>query len=190
MHWLKLISISLFLAGVKMHIKLVEITILLILSLVSDKKTYKIKNFITFPIIILGLITNFFLEGFPGLSNSLAACLLPLLVLINLYMANMLGAGDIKLFCAIGSVMGVNFIIYCMIFSFLCGGIIAFTLMIIRKNVRQRLFYLFGYIRTCLSTCSFNPYTTFEDKDDGSKFHFSYAIVSGAILSLIFLQHT
>jgi prepilin peptidase CpaA len=173
-----------------MYIQLIEIAMLLLLSLVSDIKIYKIKNFITFPIIGLGLITNFFLEGFLGLSNSLAACLLPLPVLMILYMTSMLGAGDIKLFCAIGSVMGIDFIIYCMIFSFLCGGIIALTLMIIRKNARQRLSYLFGYIKTCLSTYSFHPYTAFEDKDDGAKFHFSYAIVFGAIISLIVLQYT
>jgi prepilin peptidase CpaA len=171
-----------------MYIKLIEIVALLLLSLISDIKTYRIKNSITFPFVALGLITNFLSGGLQGLGDSLAAFILPPTLLIILYMARMLGAGDIKLFRAIGSIMGTHFVFHATICSFLCGGIIALAVIIIRKNGRQRMQHLIKYIKTCIATLSLHPYTTFEDKRDGAKFRFSYAIFSGTMISLLVLQ--
>lgn len=126
-------------------------------------------------------------QKFNGVLHSLAATVLPVLLLIILYILRMLGAGDIKLFSAIGAIMGVKFILYTIIYSFLSGGVIALALISLRKNGKQRLTYLYTYIKNCILTRSFQQYTAFDDKSDGSKFHFSYAIVCGTLISLVFL---
>lgn len=165
-----------------MTIKIIESVILLILSLISDIRTYKIKNSITMPFIIIGAATNFLLYGMDGLLCSIIGTTVPFAVLILLYMLKMLGAGDIKLFCAIGSIMGLEFGIYSMAYSFVAGGTIALLLIMIRKNGVQRLKYLAEYFKICLLTLSLQPYGEFYIKSDGSKFRFAYAIVCGTFI--------
>jgi prepilin peptidase CpaA len=96
----------------------------------------------------------------------------------------MLGAGDIKLLGAIGSIMGPEFIFYASIYSFISGGIIALFIMLIRKNVNKRIKYIYNYIKDCFLTFSVKPYNNRNIKDDGAIFRFSYAIFIGTILAI------
>lgn len=168
-------------------IKYFEITILLILALISDIKTYKIKNSILYPFIILGVITNFHLNGLDGVFFSLKGVITPFLLLIIFFILRMLGAGDIKLFSAIGSIMGGELVLYTILYAFLVGGLIALLLMIIRKNGGNRLKHLFQYLKSCLITHSVLPYTDFNDKNDGGKFRFTIAIVCGVCIEIYLL---
>jgi prepilin peptidase CpaA len=163
-------------------IKYVTVIVLLILALVSDYKTYKIKNVIVLPFIILGFIINLIYDGVPGILHSLAAILIPVFLLILLFALRMLGAGDIKLFCAVGSIMGIKFILYALVTSFLCGGVIALAVICFNKNAAKRISHVFTYIKTCLLTRSLQPYSDFNNKIDGSVFHFSYAIACGVLV--------
>jgi len=156
------------------------------MALISDIKTYRIKNAIIVPFIMVGLATNFILSGPAGVLHSSAAVLLPFLLLIILYIARMLGAGDIKLFSAIGSIMGVKFVLYAVAYSFLLGGVIALVIMLVRKNGIKRLSYLMKYIENCFLTFSVQPYMNFNDKSDGARFHFAYAIACGTFIRVIY----
>lgn len=166
-----------------MVIRYIEVTVLVLLALISDIKTYKIKNILVFSFVILGLLTNLLTGGVEGLLSSLLGMIAPLVLLV-LYMLRMLGAADIKLFSAIGSVMGVKFVLYTMTYSFLGGGVIALGVLIVRRNGRQRLSYLLQYIKSCILSRSLLPYTDFEDKSDGAKLRFAYAIVCGTLIEL------
>lgn len=154
------------------------------MSLISDIKTYKIKNGITFPFIFIGFLTNFVIDGWKGLFFSVQGCIIPVIFLLIFFMLKMLGAGDIKLFCAIGSIAGPKFVLYTMIYSFISGGIIALVLMVLRKNLLQRFFYFFRYLKICVLTLSLFPYTNFKDKSDGAKFRFAYGITIGTFIQL------
>ena len=112
-----------------------EVSILLFLAVINDIKENKIKNKVILPFLLLGLITNFIMDGKIGVKNSLIAILIPFLTLFLFYVLGMLGAGDIKFFCAIGSIMGIEFIIYSMAYSFIIGGVIAIIIMLSRKMV-------------------------------------------------------
>ena len=162
-----------------------ELILLMAFALASDIKTYKIKNLIIIAFITIGLISNFIIDGLTGLTTSAIATALPACILIILFALNMLGAGDIKLFCAIGAISGVKFVLYCIVYSFLAGGIIAFIIMLANRNFIQRSKYLFNYIKACILTLSLQPYTDFNVKNDGSKFHFSYAIACGVVMQML-----
>lgn len=161
---------------------------LVLLSLVNDIRTSKISNKITVSFICMGLIINIYQEGISGLYDSLAGCFLPLLLLFPLYSLKMLGAGDIKVFCSIGSIMGIKLGILIIIFSFLSGGILAFIIMIIRKNFKTRMKYIFNFIKSCILTRSIQSYPDFSEGHGDFRFRFSYAIVCGTILCLILMK--
>lgn len=165
--------------------KYFELSIVLILALISDIRTYKIKNSITFPFIIIGIVTNIYLNSLEGLFFSLKGIIVPILLLIIFFILRMLGAGDIKLFCAIGSIMGAEFILYTILYAFLTGGVMALLLIIIRKNGIKRFKYLFKYIKSCFITLSILPYTDFSDKSDKGKFRFAVAITCGVCVNLL-----
>ena len=165
-----------------MIIKYIQVGILILLSLTSDIKTYKIKNELILFFILTGLATNFCLGGSRALIPSLLGCIIPVLLLIALFGLRMLGAGDIKLFCAIGAIMGIRFVLYTIGYSFIAGGFIALFIMIVRRNGRKRFVYFFNYAKSCIITFSLLPYSDFKEKSDGSKFHFTYAIMLGAII--------
>ena len=128
---------------------------------------------------------NCITRGFEGLSWSFLAAIIPAVLLIVLFALRMLGAGDIKLLCAIGAIMGVPFVLYTMAFSFLSGGIMAIGIMLVRGNLKQRLIHIAAYLKTCFLTHKFMPYTDFGDKSDGAKFHFSLAIAAGCSIQII-----
>lgn len=172
-----------------MHILLQygEVALLALIALVSDIRTYKIKNIIIVIFMAAGFSTNFITGGLVGLTDVAMAAALPIPLLLIFFALRMLGAGDIKLFCAIGAIAGARFVLYTMAYSFLAGGIIACIIMLVNKSFRQRGRYLACYLKTCLLTCSLQPYMDFSDKTDGAKFRFSYAAACGAAFSIIIL---
>jgi prepilin peptidase CpaA len=155
------------------------------LALVSDFRTYRIKNIIIGLFLAAGLLTNLLYTGFSGIIGYILAALLPAVLLLVFFALRMLGAGDIKLFCAIGAIMGVRFVLFSMAYSFLAGGIMAIIIMLFNKNFKQRALYLLSYLKTCFLTLSLKPYTDFLDKTDGSKFRFSLAIACGSMIELL-----
>lgn len=157
---------------------------LAVLAVINDIKTFKIKNSLTLSFAILGFITNFILFGKEGLKDSLLGFVLPIIVLFLFFTLKMLGAGDIKLFSAFGSILGVKGVIDVMLYSFFAGGIIAFILILVRRNGLVRLKYFYRYILACFLTRSILSYGDLDKKDNG-RFRFAYAIMMGLILTLI-----
>jgi prepilin peptidase CpaA len=172
-----------------MAARYVELALLVIPALIGDFRTYRIDNRIIAVFLAVGVLTSLMQGGLNGLLSSLLGASLPVLLLFWLYLLRMMGAGDIKLFCTIGSVAGSGFVLWCIAWSFLAGGLMAIAIMLARRNVRQRFRYLGSYLKTCFLSASIPEYFEISDKSDGAKFHFSLAIVFGttiqALLTLI-----
>lgn len=169
----------------KIIINCIEGTALLVLALKSDIKSYKIKNRVIVTFIITGILTNLILYGYEGFKNSILGIIIPIILLFVMYALRMLGAGDIKLFSALGAVFGVKYIIEIMAYSFIAGGIIAFVLIIVRKNAKERILHLFNYLKSLILTLRFLPYTEFGNKEDRGKFPFAYAVFWGTSIFII-----
>lgn len=167
-------------------INYIQVSVLLLLAVVSDIRTYKIKNSITLSFIVIGLLTNTLFNGYEGMIFSLKGILFPVVILIWLFALKMLGAGDIKLLSAIGSILGSKFVLQDVLYSFISGGVMAVIIMLIRKNGRQRIAYLMNYLKTCFITFSFPLYTIEDTQHDTSRFPFSIAILSGTVIAILY----
>jgi len=168
-----------------MTVKYILLVMLLSLAVLFDLRTYLIPNKLVAAGLIAGLLVNLILGGINSLLSSLAAAVIPAVVLIVLFALRMLGAGDIKLFCSIGAIMGIQFVLSSMAFSFIAGGALAVAIMILRGNARLRFKKIGKYLKTCLYTGRFMPYTDFKNKMDGGKFHFSIAIAAGCLINIL-----
>ena len=73
------------------------------LAVIYDIKTFCIPNRLTGCGCICGLTYSLIAKGTDGIINSIAGIVLPVVIFMVLYVLNVIGAGDIKLFAAIGS---------------------------------------------------------------------------------------
>ncbi len=161
-------------------IQVLEVIPLLLFATISDISSYKIKNSIIISFIIIGLATNIFINT-NNILDYLVATILPIVALFILFALKMLGAGDIKLFCAIGSIVGTFNVAYCIIYSFLAGGAIALVVIIKNRSAMISLRNISTYFKCCILTQSLLPYKN-DAGDANGCFHFSIAIVCGTML--------
>ncbi len=182
LNWKKLVIHIEISAG----LKLLELGILLSLALNSDIRSRKIRNRVVLPFIGIGAATNLLFLGCRGLLDSFMGAGLPVLLLFSLFTLKMLGAGDIKLFAAVGSVLGWKMAAAVMVCTFMSGGMIAALLILKRGNARQRARYLYVYLRSCILSQSLLPYTSKLDSSGDESFSFAWAVVLGTCLAFFF----
>ena len=147
-----------------------------ILIVISDVREYKIKNRLILPFLFLGLILNALNGGLKGLQNSVFGLLVPL-CLLPLFALKMIGAGDIKAFCALGCLVGWKWSINIVLYSFIAAGILAVGFMIVRKNAAARFRTLYRYMKLCVYNKKLLPYEEFSDSN--SRFRFAFGIMGG-----------
>jgi len=169
---------------INLLLKYAGLALLTLLALFGDIRTYKVKNSVVLPFIIFGVALNTLNSGVEGAVSSISGILLPVLLLFVFFALRMMGAGDIKFFCAAGAITGPFFVLNLIAYSFVCGGIICIIIMAVRKNGLQRLLYLGAYLKSCFLTMSLLPYSDFSDKNSGERFQFMYAIACGLIVSI------
>ncbi|QNU65685.1 prepilin peptidase [Ruminiclostridium herbifermentans] len=146
-------------------VKYIILICLLIFSIISDIKYSKIRNVCVMPAAISGLLINTFEDGTQGFKSSLFGLLVPILLLGFLFYFELIGAGDIKLFSAIGALFGCEFILYGMAYSFIIAGILSALRLIQNKKVQAGntavyrsiesvICNLYSNIKTCCLTSS------------------------------------
>ncbi|HEY9062476.1 MAG TPA: prepilin peptidase [Pseudobacteroides sp.] len=167
-----------------MAIKFTALFILLLLAVFNDIKSFKIKNLITYPAVSLGFVVNTCLRGAEGFKDSISGAIIPLIVLFIFFALRMLGAGDIKLFCAIGALMGWKFSVLCIAYSFIFGGFISIIILLYRKNTKQRFKHLFDYLKTTLLLMKIDKYQDYNNNKNGL-FRFSFAVLGGTLSVVI-----
>lgn len=105
---------------------LVLIAIALIYCCFTDAKYRLIKNYITFPMMLLGLVTNTILYGWAGAKVSLIGIAVGLIFGLVMGAFGAIGLGDVKLYMGIGAFFGSVFTIETILLSFFAGIPVAF----------------------------------------------------------------
>ncbi len=150
----------------------------LFVAMVNDLISYRVSN----KLIVLGLIFAIMLQVSKyqawGILYFLLGAMVPVLILFLLFLGNVLGAGDIKLFAVVGGSLGITIGIHCIWYSFVAGAILAIFLLIIRGNFLLRFQHFTHFISTCFICRSISVYCDKETRDQ-SKFHFTTAIFAG-----------
>jgi prepilin peptidase CpaA len=99
-----------------------------------DIRYRRIPNPFVFATLASGLAINFISGGLPGLYASAVGCLLAFILMFILHIFGAMGAGDVKLFAAIGAVTGVQLVVPTFLVVVLTGGVLA-VVSIIRAGV-------------------------------------------------------
>jgi prepilin peptidase CpaA len=107
---------------------------LAVLVAYHDVRYRRIPNPFVLATLLIGLILNFSLGGLTGGLNSLGGCVLAFILMFLLHVFGAMGAGDVKLFAAIGSVIGAQLVLPTFVVVVLTGGVLALV-SVIRSGV-------------------------------------------------------
>jgi len=114
------------------HVKLVCVT--LIVAAWIDGKELRVPNWITFPMVLSGLVYCTWTGGIEGLGAGLLGMAVGLLCLLPLYAVGGMGAGDVKLMAGIGAWLGWEITLYSFAVSTIVGAAMAILMVLHRKS--------------------------------------------------------
>lgn len=120
-----------------MSVTVVTITLLLPLAVIItyyDVRYRRIPNAYVLATLVGGVAINGIFGGLTGLIASLGGCAMAFGLMFMLHIFGAMGAGDVKLFAAIGAVTGAHLVLPTFIIVVLTGGLLA-MISIIRAGV-------------------------------------------------------
>jgi prepilin peptidase CpaA len=152
---------------------------LIIPALINDIKHYKIPNKLNLCFLIAGIAFNLWTGD---IRSALIGIVLPF-VLFPLFALRMMGAGDIKLFCAIGAIVGFPHIVSIMAYSIVFNGVIALILMVARKNCDgfKRLWQWCKFTAVCGQVVEYQSL----DSKQKNIFRYAYGITLGCCYYIV-----
>ena len=107
---------------------------LAIFIIYHDVRYRRIPNAYVLATLISGLTINFAFGGYRGALSSLGGCALAFILIFILHVFGAMGAGDVKLFSAIGAVTGAQLVIPTFLVVVLTGGLLA-LISVVRAGV-------------------------------------------------------
>ena len=161
----------------------VDRLLLLVIStgaMILDLHQMRIKNSWILFAFASGIIWKFIEYGLKGLGGYVIGAIVPLAVLGWMFIFKMLGAGDIKLFCVLGGIMGPRNILLCIWASFIVGAIISAAIFVSCGGFAERFQYFVLYIKEFLYTRTVKPYC--KSKDEWQNIHFAVPVFMSVLL--------
>ncbi|MDJ0748004.1 MAG: A24 family peptidase [Woeseiaceae bacterium] len=145
-----------------------EITwlILVVLGLASffDLREHRIPNLVTLPTIAFGLVFHVVSGGYDGLLFALAGFAVGLLCFLPLYISRGMGAGDVKLMAAAGTLLGPGLALGAVCLTLAIGAVLA-VCVVVKRAVFSRI-HLGRHI------------------ESGERFPYAVAIAAGVAIAL------
>jgi prepilin peptidase CpaA len=146
----------------------------------TDVRTMRIPNALTAGGTLAGLAYHTAIAGYSGLIYSGKGLIAGFGMLFVLYLVGALGAGDVKLFAAIGAAAGLPYVVQCLLYSVLYSGMIGAVLIALRKRWMQRAFPFFCDFIASLWLKDYRRLLD-ADKRASLRFPFMYAVLPAAI---------
>ena len=121
------------------HVKLV--CVILVVAAYIDGKQLRVPNWLTFPMVLSGLVYSTWAGGFgdwqSGLVGGLLGMLVGLVCLLPLYAVGGMGAGDVKLMAGIGAWLGVTITFYAFCVSTIVGAVMAIAMALYKRSFQK-----------------------------------------------------
>jgi prepilin peptidase CpaA len=130
-------------------LQLILASVLLVAG-VTDLRSSKIPNWLTFSAMAGGLISHSLLNGLSGLLFSAKGLGLGFALFILLYLMGGMGAGDVKLLAAVGSFIGAEAVLTAGLIVMFIGGLYAILMMMSYWGVRASLKQMTTILKSCI----------------------------------------
>jgi prepilin peptidase CpaA len=115
-----------------------------------DVRYRRIPNAFVLATLASGLLVNSIYGGLNGVVASLGGCAIAFILMFVLHVFGAMGAGDVKLFAAVGSLIGTQLVLPTFLVVILTGGALALLLMLhtgaVRATMQRVLMILVGLL--------------------------------------------
>ena len=103
-----------------------------LVACVTDIKWRRVPNWLTVSMVIAGFGLAFGQSGFSGLGSAFIGFLAALGLFLVPFAMGWLGGGDVKLFIALGALLGVRSLLWVFLYSAIAGGVMALIVVLYR----------------------------------------------------------
>ena len=117
----------------------IVVLVLVAIAATYDIRFRRIPNNLNICGVIAGITLNTFLFARTGIATAVLGCMLALAIYFPLYYLRAMGAGDVKLMAAIGSLVGPQLWIGIFVCTVIAGGILAGAVAITRRRFRDTM---------------------------------------------------
>ncbi|MFC0526023.1 prepilin peptidase [Pontibacillus salicampi] len=159
--------------------------ILIIIAFVWDVKYEKLPNWLTATGMMVGMVYHLIRGGVDGFLFACLGLLVAGGIFMLLYLFKALGAGDVKLFAAIGAIMGIEFSLYVMMYSVIYAGLIGLVILLFSKTFLRRILTGLFQIWQSIKQRSARDLEEFKQKYS-TRFPFMYAVLPGVLTTYYF----
>lgn len=128
----------------------------------------RIPNALILSGLIIGVFYRVLCMGERNYLAILLGIIIPVLLFFPLFLIRAMGAGDIKLFAVTGAFFTIRENLKCIVLAIMLGGVFALIKVLIYRNLRERLKYMFTYFRKvlqCAGTGSLYGFS-YVDRED------------------------
>lgn len=163
-----------------MSLSLITLSVFSAAAAYTDIRFRRIPNIL----VLVGLVTGIFVRIISdGISKGLMEAALGIaagfLIMLLFYMAGALGAGDVKLFGAIGAISGLWFTLSAITYSVLYAGIIGLLILIWKKELRSKGIAMIWAIVGIVCLKRLDAVRFMGPQQDMIRFPFMLAVIPG-----------
>lgn len=137
------------------------------IACIQDYCRRKISNWLIAGMFLYMGFWRLYDQGVGALGSCLAATALVGLLLYPLFQLAMLGAGDVKLLAVCSGYVGLQQTVWFLFWTFLAAAIVGVLRMMLRRDAKERLFYLGSYVMDAAKSGQWELY--FENKQEQRK---------------------
>lgn len=120
----------------------------LCLAMVTDLRSHKIPNWLSYPVVFLSILSYSAANGLNGLLFSAEGLGLGLAVLMPFYIFGGMGAGDVKLMGAVGAALGPGHLLGAFVCTAFAGGVYSSILLLSRGGSKGLVSRIFAALHT------------------------------------------
>jgi len=147
-----------------------------------DVRYRRIPNKLVFATLVAGISLNLVFRGWHGLASSLEGMVVAFVMMFVLHAIGTMGAGDVKLFAAVGSIVGISSVPQTLMIVALMGGVLAVAKMIYARRVGRTML---GVVHFFYGLLPGQTVPRFEVPPDGSNtLPYAIPICLGALVSV------
>lgn len=165
------------------------LAVVLVASAVTDVRSGKVYNIVTYPAAAAGLIGHTLAGGLAGdggrttlgLLGALAGLAVGFVPMLLAWWAGGIGGGDAKLMGAVGALTGWRFALAAMFFGFVTAGIMAVVVMVVRRRTRATFGRIWRFLYLTLTPAG----PADPAAPDSPKIPFGAALCVGSAAALV-----
>lgn len=169
-----------------MEIHFIILGIFLCIAFYYDAIKQIIPNWLNVSGAVVGVGYHSLSAGVDGFIQSFGGGLVCGIILLVLYVFKAIGAGDVKLFFAIGTITGILFGLYSIMYSIICAGIIGLLYLLFTRTFLIQLTLSIIHMRESIQEKSLTPMEEFK-RNRATRFPFIFAVIPGVLITFYYM---